>query len=438
MGARPGEIVAASGDPRGWLKAQVRRNAAMSSADGLISTRDVLDRRRELYGQPGKMAEDRRRDVRQALQEEARKGLAQEAEARVRHAAATPDGFAERWARFWSNHFTVAARNAQMIGLAGPFEREAIRPHAFGSFHELLSHASLHPAMLVYLDAHRSIGPNSTAGKRREAGLNENLAREILELHTMGVGSGYSQADIIEFAKALTGWTLAAAAGAPSETPEGAMFLARAHEPGARTVLKRNYAEAGPDQAKAILGDLAKEPATARHIAAKLARHFVSDEPAEADVSQLERAFLETQGDLAAMARAVVDLDAAWRTPGAKFKTPDELLVSVARAAAGETSSAREQRGLYQALAQPPFRAPSPAGWPDVAAAWAGPDALKKRLEWANAFARRMARGQAPMEFMDVALGELASQRTREAIDRAESAEQGFTLALMSPEFQRR
>ncbi|MEP7211161.1 MAG: DUF1800 family protein, partial [Alphaproteobacteria bacterium] len=235
MGARPDEILAASSDPRGWLKAQIRPSAALIPADGLMTVEQVFTERRDAYadmmssGAPAAKLTAKKSDgpaarpaagtpqqqaVRKEIQKEARDGLQTEIQARSRHAASTADPFAERWARFWSNHFTVAARNAQLIGIVGPFERDAIRPNLFGSFANLLGNATFHPTMLIYLDANRSIGPSTDVAQRRNAGLNENLAREILELHTLGVGSGYTQADVIEFAKALTGWTVGGQAGA--------------------------------------------------------------------------------------------------------------------------------------------------------------------------------------------------------------------------------
>jgi uncharacterized protein (DUF1800 family) len=485
MGARPGEIKAAASDARGWLKAQIKAGAGIIAADGLQSTKQVFEARQEAYqgmsppgapGAPKMVREDQKppqagngepgdpkemqRVVRQQVQREAREDLQQEVAARSRHAAATDASFAERWVRFWSNHFTVAARNAQMIGLVGPFEREAIRPNVFGGFGTLLGASTLHPAMLTYLDAARSIGPSTEAAKRRDAGLNENLAREIMELHTLGVGSGYSQGDIIEFAKALTGWTIggpqtARLAGIrPNADAKGrrpvreiaqevqrrsgeAMFVELLHEPGSRTVLGKSYGGA-KGQAAAILDDLVIAPATARHVATKLVRHFVADHPPEAAVKKIEAAWMKSGADLGAVARAVVDLDEAWGDQPVKFKQPEELLVSVARATGSESAFGRDQRGVYQALAQQPFSAPAPAGWPDDQASWSGSDAIKKRLEWANSVSRRMSRGMTPSEFLDRALGPIAGEKTRAAVSRAESAEQGFTLALMCPEFQRR
>jgi uncharacterized protein (DUF1800 family) len=496
LGARPGEILAASSDPRGWLKAQIRPDAAVIPAEGLMSVEQVFTERREAYadimsaagsaarpaakrsanspaGPPAKPAagSPQQQAVRKEIQKESRDGLQLEIQARSRRAASTADPFAERWARFWSNHFTVAARNAQLIGIVGPFERDAIRPHAFGSFANLLGHATFHPTMLIYLDANRSIGPSTDAARRRDAGLNENLAREILELHTVGVGSGYTQADVIEFAKALTGWTvggqgrpgagqaqrlarlrargtggagLGGQGGGPqlaalqlNQHPGQTIFMEPFHEPGARKLLGKTYS-GGKQQAAAILDDLARSPATARHVATKLTRHFVADAPPAATVEKLQAVYLRSGGDLSALAKAVIDLDEAWAETPAKFKTPEELLVSVSRAAGSDIAFGRDQRAIYTSLAQQPFGAPSPAGWPDTAAAWSGADAVMKRLEWANAVSQRMSAMGSPSDFLDRALGPTAGEATRLAVSRAESAQQGFTLALMSPEFQRR
>ncbi len=480
LGARPGEINDAASDPRGWLKAQVRPDAGFIPQGDLKSSKQVFEARiKGLLSRAGarvgseavpsdksaNSVEDVQKALLQQVQREAREGLQREIATRSGHAAITPDPFAERWVRFWSNHFTVAARNAEMIGLVGPFEREAIRPHVFGRFETLLGASSLHPAMLIYLDAARSVGPSTPAARQRDAGLNENLAREILELHTIGVGSGYDQADIIEFAKALTGWTVGSpltarlaslgmeAAGARAARGARArqtarrrilaqigeaVFVEELHEPGARKVLGFVYSGAAQLQAEMILKDLSRNPATARHIALKLARHFVSDAPPASAIKKLEDAYLRSEGDLAVLAGAVIDLDEAWGVQPQKFKSPEELLISASRATGSSTTFGGAPRQIYVSLAQQPFTAPSPAGWPDDTASWSGPDAMKKRLEWANAVSRRMVRGEAPTSFLDQALGDLASKRTREAVARAESAEQGMTIALMCPEFQRR
>lgn len=444
MGARNGDIAEASRDPRGWLKAQIRADAAKIAGDGLQGADVALKAQRAAYAGvvdgKGGLKGDRSGAVRMVIEEarrEAREGLQQEVLARTKHTVTTPDGFAERWARFWANHFTVANRNVRMVGLVGPFEREAIRPNVFGSFTFLLGASTFHPAMLVYLDAFQSIGPSTMVASRRKRGLDENLAREVLELHTVGVSGGYTQADVIEFAKALTGFTINQRPIRPDLLGK-TVFEGELHEPGARTIMGVKYPQSDQRQAEAVLGNLARHPSTARHIATKLVRHFVADDPPEADVARLAAVFRQTDGDLAKLAAAVIDLDSAWTPQPRKFKSPEELLMSAARATDPGSALGKDARAVYVSLAQTPFSAPSPQGWPDEAAAWSGPDGVVKRLEWANAAAARLAARDQPNAFIDRALGETATARTRQAVSRAETAQQGFTLALMSPEFQRR
>ena len=303
LGARPGEIAAARPDPRGWLKAQITRQGAdQPSGDGapLPDMRSRFGEFRE-YRTAVQAAKGDMEARRMAL---APIGQANQAEilARAKLAATTPAGFRERWAMFWANHFTVAAKAPQVAVAVGPFEREAVRPYVFGRFEEMLFAASRHPGMLMYLDQPRSTGPGSMAGQRRGGGLNENLAREILELHTVGADAGYTQADVTEFARALTGWSM----GGDTAGPDAGAYIYRAvmHEPGGRTVMGRSYGEGQEDQAARILTDLAASPKTARHLARKLAIHFVADEPPPALTARLERAYLNSQGDLAAVAVA--------------------------------------------------------------------------------------------------------------------------------------
>jgi uncharacterized protein (DUF1800 family) len=306
-----------------------------------------------------------------------------------------------------------------------------------GSVADLLVAAESHPGMLVYLDNHFSVGPGSLAGRRRDRGLNENLAREILELHTLGVDGGYGQEDVEELARAITGWSLGNRFFGGRGDRGEFVFEPRIHEPGARTVLGKRYPEGGLEQGEAILRDLARHPSTAKHVAAKLARHFVADAPPADAVSRLERTFLDADGDLQALARAVVALDAAWSPEQSKLKSHDEYFVSALRALDAPDLEPMAIAASYAALGQRPFDAPSPAGWPDEADAWIGPDAVMKRLEWAEEVGRRAPSGR-PLLVLERALGDLASADTRRAVAAAASPSQGLTLALMAPEFQRR
>ena len=442
MGARSGELVAVASDPRGWLLDQLANPAnAMITDPSLPNTKQAVQatlshfqKRRELQKQAKQTGNKKALQMHNRQQ---RQAFIKDVAARNLHAARTPFGFMERWVRFWSNHFTVSVRKPELLRIVGPHERDAIRAFAFGRFETLLTKAVLHPAMLIYLDNQKSFGPNTPIAKRRKLGLNENLAREILELHTVGVEGGYTQKDVEEFARALTGWTVASPKIRSRKIGE-TVFEERLHEPGDRTVLDVTYREAGAVQALAILKELARHPATAEHIATKLARHFIADDVSRRSIRALKRTFQQSGGNLTEMAKTLISLDEAWQPKARKFKTPEEMLISSARLLGVPAVYGRGARRVYQSLGQSPFTAPSPDGWSDEAASWAGPDAIKKRLEWANRTARLSAPNHVPLDFLRHAVGALASERTQSAIALAESRQQGLTLALMSPEFQRR
>ena len=354
----------------------------------------------------------------------------QEAQARLDAALNADIGFVERLVWFWSNHFCVSADKVRP--LAGAFEREAIRPHVLGRFADMLVAVESHPAMLIYLDNARSIGPTSFAGLRRGKGLNENLAREILELHTLGVGSGYTQDDVTNFAKIITGWT----AVAPKQERGGTfVFNARMHEPGAQMLLGKRYADAGIEQGRAALEDLARHPATARHVAVKLARHFVADAPPESLIASLADAFRRSDGNLKEVARALVAHDEAWRAERSKLKRPAEWLLAAYRTTGSPPADVRPFVNAENLLGEPLWRPPAPKGFPDDDAAWM--DGLSQRLELANQLARRTGHLD-PADLLSSALGPIASNDTRQAIGRAESRPQALALLLMSPEFLRR
>jgi uncharacterized protein (DUF1800 family) len=358
--------------------------------------------------------------------------LQNEAKARFDAAATADIGFAERLVWFWSNHFCVSAD--KIPSMAGPFEREAIRPYAFGKYVDMLQAVESHPAMLFYLDNAGSMGADSTAGINRDKGLNENLAREILELHTLGVRSGYSQADVTSFANVLTGWTFIETS-VPLHGGEFA-FLKRFHEPGAQTVLGKRYPDTGVEQGRAVLADLARHPATAQHIAQKLARHFVADEPPPSLVAKLETTFKDTGGDLKEVAKTLVTADEAWTPQRGKLKTPALWTVAALRLTGILPSSAIGRvLGAQASLGQALWRPPAPNGYPDTEAAWI--DGIPRRLDIANEFARGTAARVDPLALLDSGLGPLASPETRTTIARAESRAQALTLLVMAPEFLR-
>jgi len=346
-------------------------------------------------------------------------------------------GFGERLAMFWANHFAIsAAKGPNVRILAGAFEREAIRPHVFGRFSDMLLAVETHPAMLFYLDNQQSFGPDSVAGQNRNRGLNENLARETLELHTLGVDGGYSQADVTSFARIITGWTVVGREGRLGD-PGSFTFFARAHEPGPETLLGRIYGDQGFEQGKAALLDLARHPATATHIAHKLARHFVSDTPPAALVEHLAAVFRSSDGDLAALSMALVEADAAWQPELVKLRSPLEFSVAMLRATEIRPEPQPVLGALY-AMGQPLWQPAGPNGYADTAVAWASPEALKTRMDIANAAALRTGDRFDPADFVETRLGPLLSRDTRDAVSRAESRTQGLAIAFMSPEFQRR
>jgi uncharacterized protein (DUF1800 family) len=360
-----------------------------------------------------------------------RRNFFAEAKARIDAARGAEIGFVERLVWFWSNHFCVSLDTSVM---AGGYEREAIRPHVLGRFIDMLLAAESHPAMLIYLNNALSIGPDSVAGINRGRGLNENFAREILELHTLGARTGYTQADVISFAKALTGWTLRPPVSDPDIGGQF-VYIPRAHEPGAQTVLGKTYPDNGVAQGRAVLADLARHPATATHIATKLATHFVSDDPPAGLIDRLVRCFRDTDGDLKEVAKALIAAPESWMPQRAKLKRPGEWLVAALRAT-GQAGDIRRFVGAEALLGEPLWRPPAPKGFPDDNASWL--DGLAERLEIANTFAQRLGPSLDPAAVMDAALGPLASVETRQAIARAESRPQALTFALMAPEFLRR
>jgi uncharacterized protein (DUF1800 family) len=440
LGPRPGELTKIAGDPRGWLKQQLRPvSLRIASSDGAV-------RLEEYYEARGKGADE----VAKMLGGQTREQFRDEAARRTLAAVISDAPFRERWVQFWSNHFTVSVQRPVVLGLAVPFEDEAIRPHALGKFRDMLLAVARHPAMLLYLDNAVSVGPQSRAGLRRERGLNENFARELLELHTLGVAGGYTQDDVRELAKILTGWTVPRRAdrmgplqrafvGGSSES-DAFRFVPNVHEPGDKRLLGRTIRESGEAEGIEALTMLAQHPSTANFIATKLVRHFVADTPPQASVLTIAKAFRDSDGDLAAVAAALIELPAAWDPPLTKVKTPNELVISALRAV-GATESPELLKGAagsLQQLGQFPFTAPSPAGWSDEASSWIGPEAALLRVEWGLAFGTRAARNVDPAAMLADTIASVASKATNFHIEHAPSAAEAIALLVASPEFQRR
>jgi uncharacterized protein (DUF1800 family) len=361
-----------------------------------------------------------------------------EASARLRRGLVARPGFVERLVMFWTNHFCVStAKGGFVRAMAGAFEREAIRPHVLGRFRDMLLAVESHPAMLFYLDNQLSIGPNSAAGQRTGRGLNENLAREILELHTLGVNGGYTQADVTSLARIITGWTFAGRVSRLGE-PGTFLFNADAHEPGSQTVLGRPYDQEDVGKGRAALADIAHHPATAEHIAYKFARYFVADDPPPALVASLADTFRRTDGDLSALAVALIDAPEAWVEERTKMRSPTEFLYAAGRIVGRMPDDPGQFLGALNFLGMPLWGPPGPNGFPDTAPAWASAEGMKVRLEICARVADRWRDTLNPLDLLAQIAGAAASADTRQAIARAESKQQGLAILLMSPEVQRR
>jgi len=471
LGARPGDHPPADGkrwllqqfdrfEPRPQALAQVptRATVAVELADYIEAQRQFAQGKRRqpqpasmttaaMPQQPDAKAVD---PVKRYLRQNIRQNYLVMSSARLDSALASDSPFVERLVHFWANHFAVSVDKLPVIGLAGLLEFEAIRLHVLGKFSDMLVAVEQHPAMLVYLDQAQSIGPNSRAGQfaairnGKVRGLNENLAREIMELHTLGVRTGYSQADVTEFARALTGWTVGGIGRGPGarmlgNAPAGDFqFAALLHEPGDRTIMGKRYRDGGEDQARAVLMDLAASPATAKHLATKLARHFAGDEPPPALVDRLSKAYLASNGDLPAVYRALIESPEPWAAQPLKFKTPWEWSVSALRAIDATSIPAQAQAGLLKQLGQPTWQPGSPAGWDDIAASWAAPEALVLRVEAAQRIADSVGSSVDARALAEKLFPDSLTDATRTAIARAESPAEGLALLLVSPEFVRR
>jgi len=375
----------------------------------------------------------------------------EERRARVMQATKPEVGFVERLVTFWSNHFSMSVwKDQTILATYGQLERDVIRPNVTGRFSDMLVGVMQHPAMIAYLDNADSIGPRSPIGKSWGVGLNENLAREILELHTVGAGGGYSEADVTEFARIITGWSFVRGWEVDGHWNGGkeklrGQFLFREdwHEPGAITVMGKSYKAGGIEQGEAALADFARHPKTAEHIAFKLLLHFVTDTPTEAMVKPLADVFLDTDGDLGAVARALVELPAAWSAPMTKLRTPYEFSVGQLRATGIDYPKLADDWAYSEPLyflANLPWERGAPDGYPDESAAWLNPDGIRVRLDTAQFFAEWYWRGlkRPPGELAEELFGAALSNASRTAVNGASDTRGGYTALFMTPEFQRR
>jgi uncharacterized protein (DUF1800 family) len=464
LGSRPGEVETMP-DPDTWLLAQVASKPAAelahfstlpTSLEYLHRESDYLIERVMLKkasassiastssGQDTKKNTLQKMGFRRVFGDD----LRDEFRSRYTWASTTPAGFRERLTRFWSNHFAVSLDKRDASLFAAPMEREAIRPNISAKFDDMLLAAARHPAMLRYLDNVASVGSTSKLASRPrqrvnpknkgKLGLNENLAREILELHTLGVDGGYTQNDVTEFARALTGWSMPRhrqlSDGKPTSVFE---YYEQAHEPGTRIVLGKRYADDGENQARSILKDLSVHPATAKHLATKLTRHFVSDTPPPAMVDRLSKTYLDHQGDMAVVYRALINSPEAWDTKFRKLRTPDDWLVAAFRASSIKIEEHfRPSMDLLEKMGQPVLTPRSPAGYADRMEDWSGPDALYKRVQAAQTIADWVGRDRDPLKLAQTTLGPELDADISLSLRRAESPQQAYALLFASPAFQ--
>ena len=459
LGARPGDLNAATADPRGWLRAQIRGALPLAVGTPLtpsdqifaavLAARQERQERKREAADAGAFADAK--TANNILREAYQPHYHAQVLARAQSAVLTTRPFGERLVHFWSNHFAVSADKGAIFGLAGTLENEAIRPHVNGRFVDLLTAVEQHPAMIAFLDNQFSVGADSIAARfaaarftgggapKRQFGINENLAREILELHTLGVDGGYSQTDVTSFAEIITGWSIGGGKGRLAGGEPGRFYFRdNLHEPGAKTFLGKRYGQDGQAQGEAVLGDLARHPNTARFIATKLVRHFIADDPPPAAVERVARAYLKFGGDLPQVYAALIESPEAWEAQPRKFKTPEDFVFSSLRALNLVPQKPEEVVHTFDLLGQRQYTPGSPAGWPDTAKSWDGSDALMHRVLWASRVAGRSDAGVDPLEVAASSLGASVRPETLAALRRATSGNQALALLLMSPEFQRR
>ena len=417
LGRRGEEALPA--DPVVWLQRQLEGDDPAVFDNRLPTTADGLTVLREQFRLDLPPGESLVRPLFQA-----------DALSQTRQLVTTDLPFRERLVWFWANHFSVSIRQGGTNAVIGPYIREAIRPNITGPFDAMLLAVMRHPAMLMYLDNNNSFGPNSIVGRNQKRGLNENLARECLELHTVSPAAGYTQADVTEFAKILTGWSVDYDRLYP-----GFLFRPGAHEPGGKTLMGRRFP---PNEAGgfAALEFLANHPATHRHLATQLVRHFVNDDPPPDAVRTIEGVLRDTGGDLGAASAALLHLEAAW-VPLTKVRAPLDFAVATLRALDLPADKQVPLEGVLSSLGQPLWNAPLPNGWSDVASEWAAPEAMMRRFDWSFSIAAR-AGDRDPAAVADASMGSLLRPRTMEAMKRAGSRRDALTLLLSSPEFQRR
>lgn len=432
LGARGAELSAAKNDPEQWLLKQLvspvfdKKLGDTESAFGFIA--DI-----KAFKEKSRQTNMKGLKVGGAIINPYRQRLSIDS---LEQSVQTASPFAMRLLDFFSNHFSVSAATQSLAILAPTLERDAIAPNLFGQFADMLIAVEQHPAMLIFLNNERSSGPNSPMGKKMR-GLNENLAREILELHTLGVDGGYTIEDIKQLAMAISGWNVNRN---NKRYKSGFIFRSKAHEPGIRNILGKSYAAGGVNQGQAVLRDLAMHRQTAEFVSYKLAQHLVADKPPQALVAAMTKTWIKTEGNIKAVVTTLVKHAQSWEAEAKKYKTPREFIVSALRAVNSEKVTDQtllkvSLRALIQ-MGHKPFASGSPAGYSQLNRDWIGSDALMKRIDWVNFISKRTA--FAPQVLASRVFDSQLSPLTVKLLAGAESRTQGLAMLLLSPEFQRR
>ena len=432
LGPKPGVLERIADDPVAALKAELDQADIAAITDATLPNKAVAGR----ASQGDFFAADgiRQRELR----------------ARVEKHLSVEIGFVERLVLFWSNHFSMSVNKDFVIRATyGQLERDVIRKTVLGKFVQMHLGVLQHPAMIRYLDNDYSIGPRSKRGREWGSGFNENLARETLELHALGTGGGYSETDVTNMARVLTGWSYVQGWQVESgwegaTAAKNGQFICRPdwHEPGAIEIMGTSYAPGGLKQGEAVIRDLARKRATAEHIAFKLIRHFVTDEPTPAMVEPVAAAFRGSGGDLKATALALIDLPAAWSEEHSKIRTPYELAIARFRAL-GTTYSDDAVWAFTEplrAMNHMPWERPAPDGFSDENFTWLDPDGMTIRLDTSllsvDVYAPEFR--QEPLKLARALYGQSLSRDAAQALTWLTDRRVGLTLLFMTPDFQRR
>lgn len=436
LGAKPNEINQATQmGGKDFLLNQLNRYekspkliAALASSNYII--KDIEDRRRSakksFKGDISKL-----KDAQKKIKAHIRTSYIKAVLTRHKQATLTAESFNERLVYFWQNHFAISAEKINVKALAASFENEAIRQHVMGNFSDMLVAVAKHPAMQIFLDNFKSIGPNSRIGKKRKKGLNENLAREILELHTLGVDNGYSQQDIIAFANMLTGWSVG------YKKRIGFIFNKSAHEPKSANFMGKKYAQKNIGQAIAAMDFLAVHKNTAAYIAQKLTQHFAGNKNPKTTkdlTNKLTQSFIKTGGQLKPLYKILIHHSACWANEPLRFRTPNEWVIATTRAAQNFKLKPKALNNGLKNMGQPPYFPGSPAGWPDQDKHWNSPSAFVQKWQHAKLLAKAIS--QTPKDYVIICLGENVDEHTVLAMRKAKTKHSALTLFLLSEQMQ--